>query len=241
MSKILIFGATGGIGSALATSLVAAGRSVHLAGRDEAELSALAHQLGASYSLFDAFDEASLTSAVQQATADSGMLDGLVWAVGSILLKPLTQLSAADFTNTYWLNTIAPALAVKAALPALKSAEGSVVLFSSVAATQGFTAHAAIGSAKAGVEGLTRALAAELAPHIRVNAIAPSLSMTKMAKPITDHQAMAKGLAQAHPLGRLGQPDDMAAMAQLMLAKDSWMTGSVVAIDGGRSSLRVKG
>ena len=241
MGKILIFGATGGMGSALAKTLAAAGQIMHLAGRNETELSALAQQLNSTHSVFDAKDEASLSAAVNVAAGAEGVLDGLVWAVGSILLKPLGHLSAADFADTYWLNTIAPALAIKAAMPALKSAQGSVVLFSSVAATQGFTAHAAIGSAKAGVEGLTRALAAELAPHIRVNAIAPSLSMTKMAKPITDHEAMAKGLAQAHPLGRLGQPDDMVSMAQMMLAKDSWMTGSIVAIDGGRGSLRVKG
>ena len=100
------------------------------------------------------------------------------------------------------------ALAVQAAQTALKAGKGSVVLFSSVAASQGFTSHAAISAAKAGVEGLAKALAAELSPDVRVNVIAPSLSQSKMAEPLLANETMAKGLAQMHPLGRLGQADD---------------------------------
>ena len=116
-----------------------------------------------------------------------------------------------------------------------------VVLFSSVAASQGFASHAAIGAAKAGVEGLAKALAAELSPDIRVNVIAPSLSESKMAAPLLGNEAMAKGLAQMHPLGRLGQARDFAGLVCLLLdsEKSGWMTGSVIAVDGGRGSLAV--
>ncbi len=104
---------------------------------------------------------------------------GLVWAIGSILLKPLARLSVSDFQDTYHTNVIGAALAAQAAQQPLKAGKGSMVFFSSVAATQGFTNHAAISAAKAAVEGLSKALAAELAPDVRVNVIAPSLSQSK--------------------------------------------------------------
>ena len=242
MSKILIFGATGGIGNAIATELVSHGKQVHLAGRDEAAVKSMADAIGASYSVFDAMHTQTIDGAVQEASVD-GKLSGLVWAVGSILLKPLSHLSADDFLSTYHLNAVAPAMAVKAATSALKSAKGSVLLFSSVAATQGFSAHAAIGPSKAAVEGLTRSLAAELAPDIRVNAIAPSLSETKMAAFLTGNAVLAKGIAQTHALPRLGQPADFASFARILLddTQGGWVSGAVIPIDGGRSTLRTKG
>lgn len=242
MGKYLIFGATGGIGQAIVHDLAAHGCTLHLAGRTADALASIAEPLGAGYSVFDAFDSASIQQVVDEASED-GNLAGLVWAVGSILLKPLSQLTEADFLSCYQLNTVAPALAVKAAVPALKAASGSVLLFSSVAASQGFTAHAAIAAAKAGVEGLTRSLAAEFAPSIRVNAIAPSLTDTKMAAPLTGNAVLAKGIAGAHPLPRLGQPDDFTALARLLLLQEtgSWITGAVFPVDGGRGTLRTKG
>ena len=242
MGKYLIFGATGGIGQAIAQDLASHGCHLHLAGRDASALQDTAQSLQAGYSVFDAFDTASIEKAVQEAS-DDGALAGLVWAVGSILLKPLAQLSEDDFLSCYHLNTAAPAMAVKAAVPALKAASGSVLLFSSVAASQGFTAHAAIAAAKAGIEGLTRSLAAEFAPSIRVNAIAPSLTETKMAAPLTNNAVLAKGIAGAHPLPRLGQPDDFTGLARLLLLPEtgSWITGSIFPVDGGRGALRTKG
>lgn len=242
MSKILIFGATGGIGQAIAADLVKTGRDVHLAGRDDVELQKLAGDLSATYSSFDAMDTTSIEQAVTDASQD-GTLAGLVWAVGSILLKPLTHLNESDFLDTYHLNLVAPAMAIKAASGPLKAAKGSVLLFSSVAATQGFSAHAAISPAKAAVEGLTRSLAAELAPDVRVNAIAPSLSDTKMAAFLTSNAVLAKGIASAHALPRLGQPADFVPLARLLLdaSDSSWMSGAVIPVDGGRGTLRTKG
>lgn len=240
MSKTVIFGATGHMGQAIARQLVADGKPIHLAGRDDGAVAALAAELGASASSFDLTRPDTLAQAVTEASAD-GQLAGLVWAVGSILLKPLGRLTASDFVDTYQTNVVGAALAVQAAQTALKAGKGSVVLFSSVAASQGFTSHAAISAAKAGVEGLAKALAAELSPDVRVNVIAPSLSQSKMAEPLLANETMAKGLAQMHPLGRLGQADDFSNLACLLLdsEKSGWMTGTVIAVDGGRGSLAV--
>ena len=242
MSKTVIFGATGYIGQAVARQLVAEGRSVHLVGRDTPALPELAAELQASHSLLDLEDPDTIAQAVNEASTD-GVLAGLVWAIGSILLKPLARLSMSDFQDTYHTNVIGAALAAQAAQQPLKAGKGSMVFFSSVAATQGFTNHAAISAAKAAVEGLSKALAAELAPDVRVNVIAPSLSQSKMAEPLLKNEAMAKGLAQMHPLGRLGQPSDFAGLVSLLLdpEKSAWMTGAVIAVDGGRGALAVNG
>ena len=116
------------------------------------------------------------------------------------------------------------------------------MLFSTVAAQHGFPSHTVIASAKAGVEGLTRALSAEWAPKARVNCIAPSITRTKMAEPLTQNETMASGLAKAHPMQRLGDPDDIAAAAQFLLDPDKagWITGQMLGVDGGRGPLHVK-
>jgi NAD(P)-dependent dehydrogenase (short-subunit alcohol dehydrogenase family) len=134
--------------------------------------------------------------------------------------------------------------AVQAALPALKAAEGTagILLFSTVAVAQGFTAHASVAMAKGAVEGLTVALAAELAPKIRVNAIAPSLTKTPLAKALTGNEQMAAAIAQMHAMQRLGEPDDIAALGALLLSAEAgWITGQIIGVDGGRSMLRTKG
>ena len=242
MPKIIIFGATGGIGRQMAQDLTDKGQALHLVGRPDSQVAELATSLGASYSHAEAKDTDSLIQAIGAADDGSGIA-GLVWAIGSILLKPLTALSEADFIETYRLNVSASAMAIKAAKNGLKKAQGGVVLFSSVAASSGFTNHAAIAAAKAGVEGLGRSLAAELAPDIRVNVIAPSLSDTKMAAPLLASEAMAKGIAQMHPLGRIGSARDISPLACLLLdnAASSWITGEVFAIDGGRGNLATTG
>lgn len=242
MTHTIIFGATGTIGSALAHQITKEGGTVFLAGRDEGQTRALAAKLGTDYGLFDAHDEASIQSIVEVANEKSP-ITGLIWAVGSILLKPLSKLTAQDYASTYHLNVIAPALAIRDAATHLMSNQGAVLLFSSVAATQGFVAHGAIASAKAAVEGLGRSLAAELSPDIRVNVIAPSLTDSKMAAPLLSNEVMAKGIAAAHPLRRLGEGQDFAALGALLMdnQRAGWITGAVIAVDGGRQSLRVKG
>jgi NAD(P)-dependent dehydrogenase (short-subunit alcohol dehydrogenase family) len=237
---VLIYGANGGIGAATARRLAASGRRVHLAGRNAAAVQALAGELNAAYSIGDVLDDEFLLRASQEAGED---LSGLVYAVGSITLKALPRLSRADFVRDYELNAIGAAMAVQAALPALKkSGNAAVVLFSSIAASQGFGLHASIGMAKAAVNGLTLSLAAELAPAVRVNAIAPSLTQTPLSKNLWQNEAMANSIAGLHPIPRLGTAEEMAGLAAFLLSAESaWITGQVFGVDGGRSSLRVKG
>ena len=205
--------------------MAAAGFSLHLVGRDGARLAALAEELGAVTSQADVEDD----TAYERISAEvDGPLAGLVYAVGSINLRPISRLTMADFASDFRLNAAGAALAVQAALPALKAAPGtaSVVLFSSVAVAQG----------------LTRALAAELLPRIRVNAIAPSLTDTPLAAGLTGNAQMAASIAQMHAMQRLGTPKDIAALAAFLISDQAdWISGQVIGVDGGRSRLHVKG
>ena len=241
MGHYLVAGGVGGVGEALARRLAGRGETVTITSRDAAKAQAVAMDIGCRGVALEAGDEATITSAVEAASHD-GCLNGIAWAIGSIPLKPLKAASAADFAAAYGLNVIGAALLIKAAVPALARGNGAVVLFSSIAAGQGFANHAIIGAAKAAVEGLTRALAAELAPAIRVNCIAPSLTRTPLAARILANDAVALSIAALHPLPRLGEAGDVAALAAFLLSDEaSWMTGQIIGVDGGRSTLRVKG
>ncbi len=236
---VVIVGA-GAIGSAIARRVAARGQAVHLVGRDAGRVAALAAELGGTYAIADALDDAALAVAVQQA---GPMIGGLAYCVGSILLRPLRRATTEDFVTTFRLNAVGAALAVAAAADALKASPGSgVVLFSTIAVRSGFTNHAVISAAKGAVEGLAVALAAELAPNVRVNCIAPSLTQSGIAQPILSNEAMAKAIAAMHPIPRLGEGDDAGALAAFLLSDEAgWITGQVFAVDGGRSNVRVKG
>ena len=237
---VVIVGGTGAIGSAIARRMAAAGRPVHLVGRDAARLSALADELGGSYALADATDTAALQEAVRQA---GGRIGGLGYCVGSIVMIPLKRASEADFVEAFRLNAVGAAMAVAAAGEALHAVPGSgVVLFSTVAARAGFASHAVIAAAKGAVEGLTVSLAAELAPNTRVNCIAPSLTHSGIASSMTENATLAKAIAAQHPIPRLGEGDDAGALAAFLLSEDAgWITGQVFAVDGGRSTVRTRG
>jgi NAD(P)-dependent dehydrogenase (short-subunit alcohol dehydrogenase family) len=238
---VLVYGGSGGIGAATARALVARGYSVHLVARDEGRLAAAVP--GATYTAGDVLDE-DLPRRATEAAAAQGPLAGLVYAVGTINLKPAGRVSEADAVQDFRINALGALRAVQAALPGLKAAEGSpgIVLFSTVAVHQGFSAHASVAMAKGAVEGLTLALAAELAPKIRVNAVAPSLTRTELARPLTANETMATAIAGMHALGRLGEPDDIGPLAALLVSAEAgWITGQVIGVDGGRSTLRTKG
>jgi NAD(P)-dependent dehydrogenase (short-subunit alcohol dehydrogenase family) len=239
--KVLIYGGSGGIGSATARALRGRGYALHLVARHVDRVTVLARELGATFTVGDVSD----TTLFPRATEEAGnSLEGLVYAAGSINLRSLQRLTEAEFLLDYRLNALGGALALQAALPALKKASqiASVVLFSSIAVRQGFAFHASIGMAKGAVEGLTVSLAAELAPKIRVNAIAPSLTRTRLAEDILSNEQMATSIAGMHALQRLGEPGDIAPLAAFLISPESsWITGQVIGVDGGRSSGRTKG
>jgi NAD(P)-dependent dehydrogenase (short-subunit alcohol dehydrogenase family) len=241
MKTHIIVGGSSGIGAATAQRLHRAGHRLHLIGRNEGRLKAVADEFGGSFAVADVQDKGALEKAVAAAGAS---LDGLCYAAGTINLKPAARVTDDDARRDFEINALGALRAVQAALPALKASEGaaSIVLFSTVAVAQGFTAHASVAMAKGAVEGLTLALAAELAPKIRVNCIAPSLTRTPLAAALTSNETMAAGIAALHPLQRLGEADDVAALAAFLLGADSsWITGQIIGVDGGRSSLRTKG
>ncbi len=245
MTKTVLIYGGGGVGAATAKLLKAQGFHIHYVGRDAERLNIEAKEVGATVTIGDVLDETVFERATSDAVAQSGgALAGLVYAIGTINLKPLARLTEADFLNDFRVNALGAAKAVQAAQAALKAYEttASVVLFSTVAVAQGFTAHTSIAMAKGAVEGLTLSLATELAPKVRVNAIAPSLTKTPLAHALTGSEQMVTAIAAMHALGRLGEPEDIANLAAFLISPQSnWMTGQIIGVDGGRSSLRVKG
>ena len=232
--KYLIFGATGSVGSSLAEQLKNSGNDIHLVARNESEVKVIAEKLGCSYTVADVLED----GFIEKVKSDVNDIKGIAYCVGSIDLKPLRMVTEADMNKCMKLNLYSAIEAIKGFQESLKKNKGSVVLFSTVAAQRGFTNHTIIASAKAAVEGLTVTLAAEFAPHIRVNCIAPSLSKSKIAEPMLKNPAIAEGIAKAHPLKRLGEGKDSAALAKFLITEESsWITGQIIAVDGGRSKL----
>lgn len=170
---------------------------------------------------------------------DLGPLKALVYCPGSINLKPFSSLSLGDFTSDFDINVLGAIKCIQATLPALKAGNGSIVLFSSVAASQGMAYHASVSASKGAVEALCRSLAAEFAPTVRVNAIAPSLTDTPLAAHLLNHEKKRELNEQSHPLKRIGRAEDIANMAlHLISDHGGWITGQVFAIDGGLSTIR---
>ena len=232
--KYLVFGATGSIGSSLAEQLVSSGNNVHLVGRNESELKSISEKLRCSHTVADVLEN----GFIDKVKNDISEIKGIAYCVGSIDLKPLRMVTEQDFNKCMKLNLYSAVEVIKGYQESLKKNKGSIVLFSTVAAQRGFTNHAIIASAKAAIEGLTVSLAAEFAPHIRVNCVAPSLTNSKIAEPMLKNKALADGIAKAHPLKRLGEGKDSAALAKFLMTEDSsWMTGQIIAVDGGRSKL----
>lgn len=226
--NFLIVGGSSGIGLALAKQLLAGGHTVTIATRTAASLA------GANAIRFDALkDELPLSGLGDQ-------LHGIAYCPGSINLKPFHRLTDQDFLDDFQLNVLGAVKTVRATLPLLKnSGDASVVFFSTVAVGQGMSFHASVAASKGALEGLTRSLAAELAPKIRVNAIAPSLTNTPLASKLLASEDKVKASNERHPLKRIGEADDIAAMARFLLtAEGSWISGQVIGVDGGLSSLR---
>ena len=194
----------------------------------------LSEKLGFTYTIADVLED----GFVDKIKSDIDDIKGIAYCVGSIDLKPLKISSESDFNKCMKLNLYSAVELIKGFQDSLKKNKGSIVLFSTVAAQRGFTNHSIIASAKAAVEGLAVSIAAEFAPDIRVNCVALSLINSKIAQPILKNTALAQGIAKAHPLKRIGEGKDGAALAKFLLTEESsWVTGQVIAVDGGRSKL----
>ena len=232
--KYLIFGATGSIGSSLAEQLKNSGNEIHLVARNQDDVNSIANKLDCSYTVANVLED----GFIEKVKSDISDIKGVAYCVGSIDLKPLKMTNEQDFNKCMKLNLYSAIEVIKGYQESLKKNKGSIVLFSTVAAQRGFTNHAIIASAKAAVEGLTVTLAAEFAPNIRVNCIAPSLTKSKIAEPMLKNSVIADGIARAHPLKRLGEGKDSASLAKFLITEDSsWVTGQIIAVDGGRSKL----
>ena len=235
-NKYLICGATGSIGSSLATQLKESHQEAHLSGRNKEELKSISDNLGFSSSVADVLEDGFIDKI--KLDVSNFNIKGLAYCIGSIDLKPLKRISESDLNQCMKLNLYSAIESIKGFQDDLKKNNGSIVLFSSVAAQKGFTNHTIISSAKAAIEGLTVTLAAELAPSIRVNCIAPSLTDAKISQSMLKSQVVAEALAKAHPLKRLGEGNDSASLAKFLLSDESsWITGQIIGVDGGRSKL----
>ncbi|MGI4886953.1 MAG: SDR family NAD(P)-dependent oxidoreductase [Janthinobacterium lividum] len=230
----LIVGASSGIGLATAKLLSGLGAHVHTASRHQSP------ELAALHTNYFAYDATQPVGTAFDHLPDA--LHGVVYCPGSIKLRPFERVPAEDFQADFDLNVLGAVRVLQATLKRLKKAEGgaSVVLFSTVAADTGMSFHASIATAKAAVEGLTRALAAEYAASgIRVNCIAPSLTNTPLAAPLLNTPEKAEAGARRHPLQRIGQPEDLAYTASFLLSDhSSFVTGQVLAVDGGMGKLK---
>ena len=225
----LIIGGSSGIGMELVNKLLTAGHNVFSASRRPFG------SLGAIHFVFDATkDELPVSSLPLQ-------LDGLAYCPGSITLKPFQRVTDQEFLDDFQLNLLGAVRCIRASLPLLKNVEqSSVVLFSTVAVHQGMTYHASIAAAKGAVEGLSKALAAEFAPKIRVNVIAPSLTATPLTAKIVSSEEKLKASSARHPLKRIGTANDIASMAAFLLSEEaSWVSGQVLSVDGGLSTVRL--
>lgn len=239
---IVVAGAAGGIGSALARRIKAEGGRAIPLGRAGERLSAIAAELGEEAIAFDASDFDSVEQAVSQAAASAGRIDGIANCVGSLILKPAHLTSAAEFRATLAANLDSAFALVRSGARAMMSSGGSIVLVATAAARTGIANHEAIATAKGGVIGLTLSAAATYAPrNIRVNCVAPGLTDTPLASRITSNEAALKASTAMHALGRIGKADDVAAaLAWLLDPANCWVTGQVLGVDGGLGSIRPK-
>lgn len=231
-SNFVIIGGSSGIGAQLAHLLAGAGHKV----------------VATYYRNKPNLDQPNITSQylnVLDETPDLGFLperiDGLAYCPGTIKLRPFSRLESSDFITDYQLQVVGAVKVIQAALNGLKtSPQSAIILFSTVAAQYGFNFHSLVGTNKGAVEGLTRALAAEFAPRIRVNCIAPSLTDTPLAASLLSSDEKRAANAKRHPMKRIGSTTDMMNMAEFLLTnRSSWITGQIFAVDGGLSRLRV--
>ena len=228
--KYLVAGGSSGIGFELVKQLTEAGNEVIAVSRNPGELLSLPHVKHIPY---DVKNNEALSLKEEQ-------IDGIAYCPGTIHLKPFHGLKPEDFQEDFEINVKGAVKIIQSALKMLKKSDhASIVLFSTVAVQQGMPFHASVAASKGAIEGLTRALAAELAPKIRVNCIAPSITDTPLASRILSSDEKKKASAKRHALDRIGSASEVARMASFLLSDQSgWMTGQVIGLDGGMSAIR---
>jgi NAD(P)-dependent dehydrogenase (short-subunit alcohol dehydrogenase family) len=236
----IVLGATGGIGSATSRRLAADGARLVLAGRNAEALNALGDELEAESFPLDATDIEAVSACFAHTLETHDRLDGAVNCVGSLLLKPAHTTSSDEFHQTVTTNLGSAFATVAAAGRTMKKEGGSIVLLSSAAAEVGLVNHEAIAAAKAGVIGLARSASATYAGRgLRVNCVAPGMVRTPLTQPITSSELALKGSVAMHALGRIGEPEEIAAAIAFLLNPDhSWITGQVLGVDGGLAHVR---
>jgi len=230
MKNILLIGGSYGIGLAL-TNLLKEEHYLFVASRSNEQLQGA----NITHLTFDALNDTIDTSKLP------AVIDGLVYLPGSINLRPFKGIKPEVFQEDLNINFISMVKVLQTVLPQLTASEqSSVVLFSSVAAQKGMPFHTSVAAAKGAVEGFAKALAAEYAPKMRVNVIAPSLTDTPLADKFLNNELKKEKSAERHPLKRVGTPEDIAQMAAFLLSdKSSWITGQVFGVDGGMGNLSI--
>lgn len=228
MKNILLIGGSYGIGLSIVSALEK-NHNVFVASRTSENLNGL----NVKHIPFDAANDILDTSQLPD------VIDGFVYCPGSISLRPFKGLKIETFASDMQINFLDMVKIVQSILPQLTASnQSSIVLFSSVAASMGMPFHTSVAAAKSAVEGFAKALAAEYAPKIRVNVIAPSLTNTPLAEKFLNNESKQEKSAERHPLKRFGKPEDSAKMAAFLLSDDSsWMSGQVLHVDGGMSTL----
>ncbi|MEM7206174.1 MAG: SDR family oxidoreductase [Planctomycetota bacterium] len=236
----VVLGAAGGIGSAVVRALASHGQPLLVAGRTKAKLSTLELPAGSAAFEVEATDFGQVQSCLDAARElGGGRILGVAHCIGSILLKPAHATSEADWHAVLAQNLTSAFAVVRAAGKAMREG-GAVVLCSTAAARTGLANHEAIAAAKAGVEGLVRSAAATYAARgLRFNAVAPGLTRTPLARAVVDNPRSLEQSERMHPLGRVGEPEDVAsAIAWLLDPANDWITGEVLAVDGGLANAR---
>ncbi len=236
--KILVFGGSGSIGKALAKKLKESNYSPIILSRNEDELNNISKEIKCEFRVCDILNTDRIREIAEEFKDN---LFGIAYCVGSINLKPLKVTKDEDFIDSFKINTLGAINVIKQNQAGLAKNNGSILLYSTIAVKQGFTNHTVVSTAKGAIEGLTLSLAAEFAPKIRVNCIAPSLTDAKMTQKIISNDTIKKAIENMHPLPKIGSGEDFADIGSFLLSeKNNWITGQIFHIDGGRSTLRIK-